>query len=139
MESSALVEQFDVARSSCELHEFLILEKNQGFAEISPDLSSENMEVVCCRRADAHLHVTIEDLAADIGGFLFLGEVRIIVHQLQVSFDPCGTVFWTLAIHPVGKQHNQPALNTPFGLSSAYVIVYRDLPAICEITELTLP
>lgn len=97
------------------------------------------MEIVGSRRANANLHVAIEDLTPDVGGLLPLGEVRIVIHQLKVPFDPCRAVLRPLAVHAMRKQHYEAGRDSPFSFARNNIVINCDLRSVGEVAELSLP
>lgn len=139
VEPRALVEQLDVAERLLELQQLLVLEQDQRLPEVPPDLPPQHVEQVRRCAADAHLHVAVLYLLPDVRCSVLHRQVRVVVHQLQVPFDPSGTVLWSLAVHAVGEHDDESALDSPLGFAGGDEVVDHDLRSVGEVSELGLP
>jgi len=137
-------------------------EQDERLAEVTTDLTAENMEVVggCAigkvknisqsisqsvepseaehnsRRVD-DLHITILMLTIEL--VLRRVDMRMIIAQLQKPFQPSRTMLGTLSIIPMRQVDNQPRTLQPFPLARRKELIDDALRIIREVPELRLP
>ena len=76
-------------------------EKNEGLAELTMYLSSENVEQICGGGHVGNLHVAILVLSVEL--VLCREDARVLVTELKVSLNSAGRVLRTLSVVSVRK------------------------------------
>src|SRR5947209_2378291 len=91
--------------------------QDQGFAEITPHLTPQDMEII--GRACA-----IRDLDIVVGA------------KLQISLRASGAMFWPLPLETMRQQHNQSTCAQPLRFAGSNELVDNALGAVRKVTEL---
>ena len=69
-----------------------------------------------------------------------VGYLDIILRaQLQKSFEPRGTMLWSLAFVAVGKQHDEAVGAQPLAFARCNKLINYGLRAVDEIAKLSFP
>lgn len=65
--------------------------------------------------------------------------ITAVIREVEESFDPGLTMFWSLPVHSVGQHHDDARLDTPLSLSTADQVVDHDFSPVHEISKLGFP
>ena len=103
--------------------------------EVSVDLTTEDVEVVCGRGGVDDLEVAVLVLSADL---LLRGEhVRVVVTQLEESLDSSRRVLRSLSVVSMGQRHDETSSLEPLSLSGRDELVNDDLASVRKVSELS--
>ena len=102
------------------------------------NLSAQSMEIIGWRGAVHHLHIAILHLPAD-SRIHSWENIRVIVTELQESFQTSTTMFGASTIIAMRKQHHQSSALKPFLLTTGDELINDALRIVGEITKLSFP
>ena len=112
-------------------------EGDQGLAELTVHLATENVEVVGGSGAVGDLHVAV--LVLTVEGLGAGEDTRVLVTELQEALHTSRGVLRTLTIVTVGHGHDKTGTLEPLDLTGSDELVNDTLGVVGEITELGLP
>ena len=93
---------------------------HQGLAEITFELSAQNMKELC--------------------GCRWIDSFKIIARcHLQKALESCGGMLWSLAFITVRQKQNESSGTVPFHFSAGHKLIEDHLSAVGKIAELRLP
>mmetsp|Transcript_26367 Transcript_26367/g.61104 ORF Transcript_26367/g.61104 Transcript_26367/m.61104 type:complete len:292 (+) Transcript_26367:167-1042(+) len=111
---------------------------DERLAEVTPDLTPEEMKVVGGRGWHHNLHVDVLDLLHSRA--LHLGDkVRVVIAKLKEPLQAGRGVLRALTLKPMGKKHHESRAAEPLLLARGNELINDDLCRVGKVTKLRLP